>query len=447
MRATQRIRSRVMSPWRPRLTRRRIVIGAGALTVVVVAAAAVAYAVLRDRQGDVNHPDVEFRPEPEPTTPAPPPRSEPKEDPLAAFEWPFYGYTAARRRVLTAPLRPPFRRRWRVDADVLLEFSPVIGQGKVFLMADDARLRAIDKERGKVRWKRRLGVLAASAPAYADGRLYVTVLERARGAAGRVVALRARDGKILWSRDLPSRTESSPLVEQGRVIFGSEDGTVYALRASTGRASWRFRASGPVKGGIALGDGRLVFGDYAGRVYALRPDSGRRVWQATTKGARLGFASGRFYATAAVAYGRVYLGNTDGFVYSFALSSGRLAWRHRTAGYVYASAAVGQPPGGRPTVYVGSYDGTFYALDARSGGVRWSFRDGGAISGASTLLGGIVYFSNIRKRSTLGLDARTGRVRFRFRDGAYNPVVSDTRTIFLSGKKTVYALRARRPTR
>jgi outer membrane protein assembly factor BamB len=437
-----------MSPWRARLTRRRVVIGAGVLAVVVIAAAAVAYAMLRDRQGNVNNPDVAFRAEPEQTTPPPPsPSKKPKQDPLANFEWPFYGFRADRRRVLVARLRPPFHRRWKVDAHVLLEFSPVIGQGKVFLFDDNARLRAIDKERGKVRWKRRLGVLAASAPGYADGRLYVTVLERSRGGAGRVVALRARDGKILWSRDLPSRAESSPLVTQGRVIFGSENGTVYALRASDGRASWRFRAAGAVKGGIALSDRKLVFGDYAGHVYAVRPSSGKQVWQATTKGARLGFASGSFYATAAVAYGRVFLGNTDGFVYSFSLDSGQLAWRHKTAGYVYASAAVGTPPKGRPTVFVGSYDGTFYALDARSGGVRWSFRDGGAISGASTLLGGIVYFSNIRKRTTLGLDARTGHVRVRLHDGAYNPVVSDTRSIFLAGKKSLYALRPRRSAR
>jgi outer membrane protein assembly factor BamB len=437
-----------MSPWRARLTRRRIVIGAGVLAVLVIAAAAVAYAVLRDRQGNVNNPDVAFRAEPEQTTPPPPPPSpspskKPKQDPLADFEWPFYGFRADRRRVLVARLRPPFRRRWKVDAHVLLEFSPVIGQGKVFLFDDNARLRAIDKERGKVLWKRRLGVLAASAPGYADGRLYVTVLERSRGGAGRVVALRARDGKILWSRDLPSRAESSPLVTQGRVVFGSENGTVYALRASDGRASWRFRAAGAVKGGIALADRRLVFGDYAGHVYAVRPSSGKQVWQATTNGARLGFASGSFYATAAVAYGRVYLGNTDGFGYSFSLDSGQLAWRHKTAGYVYASAAVGTPPKGRPTVFVGSYDGTFYALDARSGKVRWSKHEGGAISGGSTLVGDIVYSANIRTKRTTGYSARTGRVVFTFPDGSYNPVVSDGRTIFLDGYKRIYALRPR----
>ena len=46
-----------------------------------------------------------------------------------------------------------------------------------------------------------------------------------------------RDGKIRWSRTLPSRAESSPLVENGRMYFGSEDGTVYCLDERNGRSS------------------------------------------------------------------------------------------------------------------------------------------------------------------------------------------------------------------
>jgi outer membrane protein assembly factor BamB len=229
------------------------------------------------------------------------------------------------------------------------------------------------------------------------------------------------------------------------VYFGSEDGTVYALRAASGSVRWRFHASGAVKGGLALGGGKLYFGDYAGRAYAIRQRDGRAVWQVGTKGASFGFSSGRFYATPAVAYGRVYLGNTDGFVYSFAQRDGELAWRKGTGGYVYASPAVGQVPGGRPTVYIGSYDGTFYALDARSGGVRWSFRDGGKISGAATVVGSVVYFSNVGNRTTTGLSARTGKMLMRRRDGAFNPVVSDTRTIFFTGRRKLYGLRPRHP--
>ena len=78
-----------------------------------------------------------------------------------------------------------------------------------------------------------------------------------------MVALNTRQGRIEWSRDLPSRTESSPILSNGTLYFGSENGTVYALNAKTGRVRWTFQASGPVKAALALKDGKLYFGDYA----------------------------------------------------------------------------------------------------------------------------------------------------------------------------------------
>src|SRR4051794_34056169 len=149
----------------------------------------------------------------------------------------------------------------------------------------------------KDRWRRRMGRLAASAPGYADGRIYVTILKRGGSKNGRVAALRARDGKVKWAKSLPSRSESSPLGIGGRVYFGSEDGTVYALRASDGRLVWRFKAAGAVKGAPALWDGKLYFGDYSGRMYAIRQRDGRRVWTKATRGAHFGTSSGQFYAS------------------------------------------------------------------------------------------------------------------------------------------------------
>jgi outer membrane protein assembly factor BamB len=422
-----------------RFPRRRLLVGAGVLAVLVVLAGIGVFIVL-NRQGDISNPDVEFRPDVPPPAPGPPPK--PGVDPLADFTWPLYGYSKDRRRFLEAPksLRPPFRRVWKRRIGVLLEFPPVLAGQRLFVLDDDAVLTAVAKASGRVAWRRRLGHLAASSPAYADGRLFVTILERRSGQAGRVVALRARTGKILWTRDLPTRTETSPLVDDGKLYVGSESGTVYQLRQSDGKVGWTYHASGPVKGGLALSNRTLYFGDYSGHVYALREGSGRVRWQVGTSGARFGFGSGSFYATAAVAWGRVYLGNTDGNVYSFAADSGKLAWRTRTGGYVYSSAVAAHVPGSRPMIYVGSYDGSFYGMDARSGRVMWSHYDGGHISGGASVVGDIVYFANIRKKTTTGLSARTGRQVFSFRDGAYNPVISDTRTIFLVGNKTLYAL-------
>ena len=216
---------------------------------------------------------------------------------------------------------------------------------------------------------------------------------------------------------------------------------MYALRAGDGAVRWTFKASGAVKSGLALANGKLYFGDYSGRVYAIRQANGTQAWSTGTKGSTFGLRAGRFYSTPAVAFGRVYIGNTDGKMYSFSSENGKLAWTKGTGSYVYSSPAVAQMPGLKPTVYFGSYDGVFYALDARNGKVRWTHRDGGKISGGATVVGDIVYFSNLGKKDTTGLGVRTGKEVFHMGRGGFNPVISDGRTIFLTGYTSLYALR------
>jgi outer membrane protein assembly factor BamB len=427
----------------PMTARKKLLLGAA----VVLAALAVGSAVfaLTRPPADVSNPDVAFHDEPTataaPDTPAPKAGSK-RADPLRNFVWAGYGYSKDRRKYLPAStvLRPPYRRVWTYPGGVLLEFPPVMAEGKLFLLKNNGALHAIDKRTGKTAWKRKLGVLAAASPAYGNGRIFVTLLSRGRAKPGAVAALRAKDGKLLWSRVLPSRSESSPVFDNDRIYFGSESGNVYALRAGDGAVRWKFKASGAVKAGLALADGKLYFGDYSGRVYALRQADGSQSWSTGTSGSTFGLRSGQFYSTPAVAYGRVYVGNTDGKMYSFSSQNGKLAWTKGTGAYVYSSPAVAQVPNGKPTVYFGSYDGNFYALDARNGSVIWTHRDGGKISGGATVVGDIVYFSNIGKKDTTGLGARTGHEVFHMGRGSFNPVISDGRTIFLTGYSSLYAL-------
>src|SRR5215203_719061 len=205
-----------MSPQERKRRRRRIVLFV-AIALVALAGAAAAYMASR-QQGDVYDPDVEFRdepaatPEPEEQEPAEPGHRTKAVD---RFIWAQYGYTRDRRRYLPLrkPLRPPFREQWQYTGNVLLEFPPVIGGKRLFMLNDSGRLLAIQKHTGKVLWKRKLGALAAASPAYADGRVYVVLLRRSKtgreARVGRVVALDGRSGKIRWARELASRSESS----------------------------------------------------------------------------------------------------------------------------------------------------------------------------------------------------------------------------------------------
>jgi outer membrane protein assembly factor BamB len=430
-----------MSSPPPRRLRRGLL---GAVAVLLVLAGGAVAFVLAHKPGDVSHPDVEFTTGSTATT-TPPPRPQA----VDRFLWPTYGYSADRTRNFgDAPdyLRPRFRRGWTYRGGALLEFPPTIDGGSLYFVDDDGILRALDKTSGRVRWRRQVGRLAAASPAVGDGRVYAVALRGIASETGRIAAYRASDGRQLWSKALPSRAESSPLLRNGRVFFGSENGTVYAVEARSGRTIWTYQASGAVKGGPALANGTLYFGDYGGKVHAVSAKSGREVWSVGTNGTRFGFGSGSFYSTAAIAYGRVYLGNTDGRVYSFAASSGQLAWATGTGAYVYASPAVATTPGLGPTVYVGSYDGSFYAFDARSGATRWSHPVGNRISGSATIVNNVVYFSTLGSNETFGLNVRTSEKAFGWPDGAFNPVVADRRAIYLAGYGNLYELLPRRAT-
>ncbi len=413
------------------MTRRRLAL----LALLGVAGLALAgYLYERHRTGSIYHPHARFVPE---ANPAPAVRHPERE----RVNWPNYGYDSEHTRFFpaSASLRPPFRRLWVHGGSALLEFPPVLEGERLFQLGDDAVLEAIDSRTGHTLWSRRLGVLSASSPAVADGTVYVTVLSRATGVeAGLVAALSAATGRIRWVRDLPSPSESSPLLDRGRLFFGSQDGTVYALDAASGHLVWTYHAAGAVKASPTLKDGVLYFGDYSGHVQAISEQTGRQLWDSGSEGAL--FGSGTFYSTAAVVYGRVFLGNTDGRIYAYDASTGALDWAYQTGAYVYASPAVTNAPGLGPTIYIGSYDGNFYAINARTGHVDWSYDAGGRISGSATIIGRIAYFADLGTRRTTGLGISTGRVVFTMAPGSFDPVISDGRDIYVTGYTGLYGL-------
>jgi outer membrane protein assembly factor BamB len=423
-------------------TLRRVLVAVAVLLVLSGGAVAV---LLLHSPGNVSHPNLEFT---RPNASVSPPKPA---GVLAPFEWPRYGYDAARTRFFApgAKLTPPFRVGWKFDDFALLEFPPVIYGHTLYVVDDNGSAKALDARTGHKLWETKVGTLAAASPALGTAQqlLFIPILSTNPNAAstqapgnGKLVALSIRTGHLVWSHSVPSGTESSPLAWGDSVYFGDQNGTVYSLRATDGHVNWTFHASGAVKGGPALEYGRLYFGDYSGRAYALNPNTGHKIWAASTSGAAFGFGSGNFYSTPAVAFGRVYMGNTDGRVYSFGARTGEVAWSTSTGAYVYASPAVADLPGIGPTVYEGSYDGHMYAFNAQSGTVRWSHPAGGRISGSATIVGGVVYFSDLGVKDTIGLDARTGRQVFFFRDGAFNPIVADRSTVYLTGYSKLYQM-------
>jgi outer membrane protein assembly factor BamB len=105
---------------------------------------------------------------------------------------------------------------------------------------------------------------------------------------------------------------------------------------------------------------------------------------------------------------------------------------------VYSSPAVW---GGR--VFFGSHNGFLYCVSVANGRVLWRYGSGAPISGAPSVVGNIVYFSNLRY-GIFGLKARTGRRVFRFPDGQYVPVSGNGGKLLLHGYSRLYAVEHRR---
>ena len=359
----------------------------------------------------------------------------------ATFAWPEYGFDLARTHA--APplrLRPPFRKVWTAIGDwSLMEFPPVLERGRLFLGTNHGLVLAIQASTGRVLWERRFAGCVAASPAVGNGIVYVGFMDPppCRGSAPSFLsALDARTGKTLW-RFRCGVVETPPLLAGGRLYFGSWDHRVYAVDARTGHLDWSFATGDRVKGGVAFAAGKIFAGSYDGRLYALDAETGKLRWSVGGLGA--------VYATPSVAHGRVFVGSTNGSVYSLAASNGRLRWSTRTRSFVYSPVALSGA-----TAFVGSYDHRFYALSQATGRIRWTFDAGAPISGAPTVLDGLVYFStcgscstyeqNARARRTFAADARTGRVVWRFPDGEYSPVIADRRRVYLTGFTHLYGL-------
>ncbi|MBC8243305.1 MAG: PQQ-binding-like beta-propeller repeat protein, partial [Verrucomicrobia bacterium] len=178
-----------------------------------------------------------------------------------------------------------------------------------------------------------------------------------------------------------------------RVWLGSSaDDTVRCLDAQTGKLQWSFVADGPVRYAPVLADGRLFFGSDDGSVYCVEAATGRLAWRE-----RLGSrdwripGNGRMISLwpvrtglvvdAGVVYAAAGLYPSQG-VHAAALSAtdGSTVWRQKLnvspQGYLLASPSMLFVPTGR---------GNPIGLDRKTGRLAKSF--GGAGGAFAVLLG------------------------------------------------------------
>ena len=234
-----------------------------------------------------------------------------------------------------------------------------------------------------------------SSPALVDGTLYLGCND------GRIRAVDASSGSVLWSYSTVCGICGEPAVDSAAVYFGGQDGYIYSLDRSSGSRNWSSGIGYHVfcDTGIMC-DSLIISGNSMGKVCALDSRSGEPVWDAELGGIILGpviidtlavfttesgvtavldsngrvrwdRSDGRQASPPSADSTAVFVGFSGGMVRKFDLDTGDLVWETDVVSGS-GRCVLARPVVTGSRVLVGTNDGQLVCLDRQGGGVLWA---------------------------------------------------------------------------
>jgi outer membrane protein assembly factor BamB len=265
--------------------------------------------------------------------------------------------------------------------------TPAIADGVVYVGANDGRLRAFNAKTGTALWSVETGAEILAEPLVANGHVYTA------NGWGTVLAYTTA-GKKVWSFTAGDAVYSSPVLAEGKVIFGCNNGWLYALEAATGKQAWVNKdATYAVESKPCAWNGKVYYGAWDQYVRCVNAADGKLVWQQLGEGSRVAKGAKRYYSPAdagpVVAEGKVMIADRNMMLSILNAETGE------PAGSAKGVSATGRSEDGK-SVYLRKTNGDLAKVDS-SGKELWSVPAHlGAIPAAPTEKSGVVYVSSAR---------------------------------------------------
>jgi outer membrane protein assembly factor BamB len=282
----------------------------------------------------------------------------------------------------------------------VLDEAPVVAHGTVYFKGEDDFLHALDELTGDVRWtiplrdvfgnSRCIHQYTASASV-----LLATCRENGDGVLS---AFNVASGQWLWNitveGSLWKAWKGPPAIVDGVVYAGSGNeklfGRLYAMDAASGTILWKAAVDATVVTTPVVHDSTVYVGCEAGHLHAFDRQKGTERWQVQLD----------VEATEPVVSGAaVYVGAGDdyarGGLYALDAETGAVRWHVKTEGAVIASPVLANG-----SLYVGTdYNrfGRFYAVDSQTGKVLWNLSLGKSVRLPAVVHQGIVYVASYDK--------------------------------------------------
>ncbi len=205
---------------------------------------------------------------------------------------------------------------------------------------------------------------------------------------GDAVAFDPKTGKKLWQTDLSDiehkrgffDSKQSALLNGGpvagldKIFYGSENGRIFALNAQTGELVWQAKVKGEIIAAPAVDSGLVVVNTSSGVMEALNADTGESVWKIEQDVPALTL---RGISAPIIASGGVLVGTPAGNLDVYLLETGQQGW----------SVQIGEPTGSTELervidvdsspvifgdrIYAISARGNLAAIDLRTGRIVW----------------------------------------------------------------------------
>ncbi|MFA5859125.1 MAG: PQQ-binding-like beta-propeller repeat protein [Elusimicrobiota bacterium] len=165
----------------------------------------------------------------------------------------------------------------------------------------------------------------------------------------------------LWTRCISDSIRTKPVVFQGKILFGSDDGNLYCLDENTGTDLWKFSTGTAVHSTPAVSSNTVIFGANDSNVYAVSVNDGKLVWKYKTQAA--------VTASPLIYNNNVYIGSGDNYMYCLDTKTGKKKWAYKTRGAIISKSIIEDNK-----IISGSWDGNLYAWEPLDGKLIWSIQ-------------------------------------------------------------------------
>ena len=296
-------------------------------------------------------------------------------------------------------LAQPLTVRWKYESNVTLNLTPAFDNERIYLPLAGGTIVALKARDGQLLWRSEMGGELSASPMADDAMIYVASETtnpdgQPRGSSGALRALGREGGVTQWMTPLVKPLRGALTVAGRKLFAGGSDGRAYAFDKFTGGVLWSIPFTAPFNTQPVLDAGRVYLGSEDGTLITLDEGTGRVIWRYRTKGA--------VHGRVAVADNTVFFGSGDGYVYAVSADKGRLKWRKRTGGGVEAVAVAGD------TVLAASLDNFAYSLNLK-GTMLWKKLLPGRISAQPLMLQETALFTPLSSSVAVVLGLKDGK--------------------------------------